>query len=95
MDSIQTVLSGVATGSGWQHIGAYVNLGAYYLVGIPASLLMGFSLNWKEKGLWSGLLIGSTVQTILLSFITAFTDWEKQAKEVRERLFDGKLSAEY
>ncbi|XP_070023550.1 protein DETOXIFICATION 9-like [Nicotiana sylvestris] len=95
LDSIQIVLSGVATGSGWQHIGAYVNLGSYYLVGIPASLLMGFSLNWKEKGLWSGLLIGSTVQTILLSFITAFTDWEKQAKEVRERLFDGKLPAEY
>nr|POE58256.1 protein detoxification 15 [Quercus suber] len=29
---------GVARGSGWQDIGAYVNLGAYYLIGVPVAL---------------------------------------------------------
>ncbi|KAG8376131.1 hypothetical protein BUALT_Bualt09G0031400 [Buddleja alternifolia] len=78
MDSLQVVLSGVARGSGWQHIGAYVNLGAYYVVGIPVALLLGFVLHLKGEGLWSGLIAGATVQSILLAVITFCTDWEKQ-----------------
>ncbi|KAI3880153.1 hypothetical protein MKX03_008188 [Papaver bracteatum] len=35
MDSLQGVLSGVARGCGWHHIGPYVNLGAFNLAGIP------------------------------------------------------------
>lgn len=70
--------AGVARGTGWQHLGAYVNLGSYYLVGIPVSLLLGLVLNFKGEGLWSGLVIGATVQSMLLMFITFRTDWEKQ-----------------
>ncbi|KZV53883.1 MATE efflux family protein 5-like [Dorcoceras hygrometricum] len=78
MDSIQATLSGVARGSGWQHLGAYVNLGAYYLVGIPVSLLLGFVWHFGGKGLWSGLIAGATVQSSLLALITFRTDWKKQ-----------------
>ncbi|OIT29489.1 PREDICTED: protein DETOXIFICATION 14-like [Nicotiana attenuata] len=94
MDGTQAVLSGVARGSGWQHIGAYVNLGAYYLVGIPVALLLGFVLHLKGKGLWIGLVAGATVQSISLSLITGFTNWEKQAIEARQRIFSGKLAVE-
>ncbi|XP_049384378.1 protein DETOXIFICATION 14-like isoform X2 [Solanum stenotomum] len=92
MDGTQAVLSGVARGSGWQHIGAYVNLGAYYLVGIPAVLLLGFVLHLKGKGLWSGLVAGTFVQSISLSLVTGFTNWEKQAIEARRRIFSEKLA---
>ncbi|KAG8384117.1 hypothetical protein BUALT_Bualt04G0085000 [Buddleja alternifolia] len=68
----------VARGSGWQHIGAYVNLGAYYLVGVPVALLLGFVWHLKGEGLWSGLLVGATIQSFSLSLITALTNWEKQ-----------------
>ncbi|CAA2996589.1 DETOXIFICATION 14-like [Olea europaea subsp. europaea] len=78
VDSLQAVLSGVARGSGWQHIGAYVNLGAYYLVGIPVALVLGFVLHLKGKGLWSGVVAGATVQSITLSLITGLTNWEDQ-----------------
>nr|XP_016509892.1 PREDICTED: protein DETOXIFICATION 8-like [Nicotiana tabacum]XP_016509893.1 PREDICTED: protein DETOXIFICATION 8-like [Nicotiana tabacum] len=91
---LNSIVSGVARGSGWQHIGVYVNSGAYYLVGIPASLLMGFVLNWRAKGMWSGIIMGSIVQTILLSIVTCLSDWEKQAKEARERLLDKKIPPE-
>ncbi|KAM7520289.1 hypothetical protein LguiB_019251 [Lonicera macranthoides] len=93
MDSLQAVLSGVARGSGWQHIGAYVNLGAYYLAGIPVALLLGFVLHLRGKGLWIGLMIGSMVQATLLSLITTSTNWEKQAEKARERIFEGKIPA--
>uniref|UniRef100_A0A9I9CCU9 Uncharacterized protein n=1 Tax=Cucumis melo TaxID=3656 RepID=A0A9I9CCU9_CUCME len=44
--NIQPVLSGVAVGAGWQAFVAYVNVGCYYLFGIPLGLLMGFALHW-------------------------------------------------
>ncbi|KAI3500166.1 hypothetical protein L1887_35983 [Cichorium endivia] len=87
-DTIQNVLSGVARGSGWQDIGAYVNLGSYYLAGIPMALVMGFVLQLKGKGLWGGLIIGSNVQCVLLTLVTCFTNWEKQATKARERIFE-------
>ncbi|EYU44602.1 hypothetical protein MIMGU_mgv1a022553mg [Erythranthe guttata] len=94
MDSLQSVLSGVARGSGWQHIGAYVNLGAYYLVGIPVALLLGFVLKLKGEGLWSGLVAGATVQSLSFCLITALTNWEKQAEEARRRIFTEKFPDE-
>ena len=68
----------VARGSGWQQIGAYVNLGAYYLLGIPVAALLGFLLRFRGKGLQIGILTGSIMQAILLAFITAFTNWQIQ-----------------
>ena len=50
-DSLIGALSGIARGGGFQEIGAYVNLGAYYLVGIPMGLLLGFHLQLRAKGL--------------------------------------------
>ncbi|XP_057809429.1 protein DETOXIFICATION 14-like isoform X1 [Salvia miltiorrhiza] len=87
MEGPQAVLSGVARGSGWQHIGAYVNLGAYYVVGIPVALLLGFVVHLNGKGLWCGLIGGATTQSILLGLITFRIDWNKQAIQARNRIF--------
>ncbi|KAG5521659.1 hypothetical protein RHGRI_034028 [Rhododendron griersonianum] len=92
MDSLQGVLSGVARGCGWQHIGAYVNLGAFYLVGIPMAATLAFWVQLRGKGLWIGIQAGAIVQTILLSIITSCTNWEKQAIKAKERLFEGRSS---
>ncbi|XP_038697385.1 protein DETOXIFICATION 14-like isoform X2 [Tripterygium wilfordii] len=85
-DSLQAVLSGVARGCGWQHIGAYINLGAFYLVGLPVGALLGFVAHLRGKGLWIGIVAGSIVQSTLLSLISVFTDWEKQATKAKERV---------
>ncbi|XP_075507315.1 protein DETOXIFICATION 14-like [Primulina tabacum] len=85
-DSLQAVISGIARGSGWQHIGAYVNLGAFYLVGIPSVVVLGFVVHLKAKGLWIGIVIASVLQSTILSLFTAFTDWQKQATKAEERV---------
>ncbi|KAH7556915.1 hypothetical protein JRO89_XS11G0011100 [Xanthoceras sorbifolium] len=59
MDSFQAVFSGVARGCGWQHIGAYINLGAFYLVGLPIGAVLGFESHLRGKGLWIGIVVGS------------------------------------
>lgn len=69
---------GIVRESGWQHIAAYVNLGSYYVVGIPISALLAFVLHLRGKGLWIGALAGSILQAVLLSLITLFTNWQKQ-----------------
>ncbi|KAF7808808.1 protein DETOXIFICATION 14-like [Senna tora] len=87
VDSLHGTLSGIVRGSGWQHIGAYVNLGSYYGLGIPIAALLGFWLRFRAKGLWIGIMIGAFCQTILLITITSCTNWEKQASNARRRLF--------
>lgn len=34
--------SGAARGCGWQKLCAFINLGAYYVVGLPSSVLFAF-----------------------------------------------------
>ncbi|KAG1368083.1 protein DETOXIFICATION 14 [Cocos nucifera] len=94
MDSLQGVLSGIARGCGWQHIGAYINLGAFYLFGIPIAVILGFPLHVGGKGLWIGILCGSTTQSVLLSLITGFTNWQQQVNMARKRIFDERLPLE-
>ncbi|TYH74654.1 hypothetical protein ES332_D05G416000v1 [Gossypium tomentosum] len=88
-DSIQVVLSGVAKGCGWQYIGAYVNLGAFYLIGLPVGIILGFVGHLNGRGLWLGIVVGSIVQTILLSLFAIFTNWEKQVAKAKERISMG------
>ncbi|PIN13559.1 putative membrane protein, predicted efflux pump [Handroanthus impetiginosus] len=76
--SLCVLMDGIARGSGWQQMAVCVNLGAYYLVGIPVALVAGFVLQLRGEGLWSGLVAGSTLKAVLLLIITSFTNWDKQ-----------------
>ncbi|ESQ28715.1 hypothetical protein EUTSA_v10018475mg [Eutrema salsugineum] len=91
MDSFLTVLSGIVRGTGWQKIGAYVNIASYYIIGIPIGLLLCFHLHFNGKGLWVGLVSGSTLQTLILSLVVGFTNWSKEAIKARERTLDEKV----
>ena len=55
-----------------------MNLGAYYVLGIPIAAMLGFWVQLRGKGLWIGIMIGAFCQTVLLSLITSCTNWEKQ-----------------
>lgn len=94
LDTLHGTLSGIARGCGWQHIGTYVNLGAYYVLGIPIAVILGFWVKLRGKGLWIGILVGAFSQTVVLSCITRCTNWEKQAIKARERLFQTSFAVE-
>ncbi|MBA0685236.1 hypothetical protein Goari_012909 [Gossypium aridum] len=61
-------------------IGAYINLGSYYIVGIPCAVLSAFVLNVGGKGLWLGLICALAAQATGLSVVTIRTNWEKQVR---------------
>ncbi|CAL5185619.1 unnamed protein product [Lathyrus oleraceus] len=86
LNSIQPVLSGVSVGAGWQSIVAYVNIGCYYIIGIPVGVVIGIVFNYKIKGIWIGMLFGTFVQTIVLIIITCKTDWKKQVEIAQKNI---------
>ncbi|KAL3002354.1 hypothetical protein AAZX31_08G049500 [Glycine max] len=88
LDALQCVLSGTARGCGWQKKGAFINLGSYYLVGIPSAILFAFVLHIGGKGLWLGIICALVVQVSCLLIITIRTDWEQEAKKVKDRVYD-------
>ncbi|CAI9116209.1 OLC1v1017301C1 [Oldenlandia corymbosa var. corymbosa] len=86
LNSIQPVLSGVAIGSGWQSLVAYVNLGCYYIIGVPLGLVMGWVFNFGVEGIWCSMIFGGTaIQTGILAIITIKRDWEKEARQAIAR----------
>ncbi|XP_023642930.1 protein DETOXIFICATION 14-like isoform X1 [Capsella rubella] len=85
-DALHAVLSGVARGSGRQDIGAYVNLAAYYLCGIPTAIILAFRFEMGGRGLWIGITVGSFVQAVLLGLIVILTNWKQEARKARGRV---------
>ncbi|KAM0001923.1 putative multi antimicrobial extrusion protein [Helianthus debilis subsp. tardiflorus] len=86
LNGIQPVLSGVAVGCGWQAFVAYVNIGCYYVVGVPLGSLLAFKFELGAKGIWSGMIGGVTMQTLILLWVTFRTDWNVEVEKARNRV---------
>ncbi|XP_004497006.1 protein DETOXIFICATION 16-like isoform X2 [Cicer arietinum] len=81
LDGFQCVLSGAGRGCGWQNVCAFINLGAYYVVGIPSSILFAFVFHIGGMGLWMGIICGLSVQGIALITLNALTNWDREARK--------------
>nr|GEX41740.1 protein DETOXIFICATION 40-like [Tanacetum cinerariifolium] len=85
----------VVVGCRCQTFVAYVNIGCYYVVGVPLGVLLAFKVNLGAKGIWSGLIGGMTLQTAILLWVTFRTDWNKDVilkKSILEDNFRGEES---
>ncbi|BAF26308.1 Os10g0345100, partial [Oryza sativa Japonica Group] len=91
IDGLHSSLSGVLTGCGKQKIGAAVNLGAFYLVGIPVAVLLAFYLHLNGMGLWLGIVCGSIIKLLVLIIVSCCIDWEKEAILAKDRVFSSSL----
>ncbi|KAK6259386.1 hypothetical protein SCA6_013860 [Theobroma cacao] len=86
LNGVQPILSGVAIGSGWQHIVAYVNLTTYYIIGLPIGCILGFKTSLGVAGIWWGMIIGVLLQTSTLIILTARTNWNTEVEKAADRL---------
>ncbi|OMO91034.1 Multi antimicrobial extrusion protein [Corchorus olitorius] len=77
IDAIQGVISGVARGSGWQHLAVWANLGTFYFIGMPIAVLLGFKFKLYVKGLWIGLICGVSCQAASLMLIAFRKRWNQ------------------
>ncbi|KAL6629515.1 hypothetical protein ACP70R_029280 [Stipagrostis hirtigluma subsp. patula] len=91
-DSLKCVLSGVVRGCGRQKAGAFINVAAYYLAGIPAAFILAFICHIGGMGLWFGVMCGLVMQMFLLLAITLCTNWNKEALKAKERVISSVVS---
>ncbi|XP_006366204.1 protein DETOXIFICATION 16-like [Solanum tuberosum] len=86
LDAHQSIFSGIARGCGCQKIGAYVNLGAFYLWGIPIGIVLAFVYHVGGKGLWLGIILAISAQVVIYSVVILRTNWDEQAKKAAVRV---------
>ncbi|KAK4489944.1 hypothetical protein RD792_000596 [Penstemon davidsonii] len=77
---IQPILSGVAVGSGWQGLVAYINIGSYYFFGVPLGIILGWYFHFGFEGIWAGMICGTMIQTLILTIIAIRFPWENEVK---------------
>lgn len=80
----QTTGCGVLRGTARPKVGAHINLGCFYLIGMPVAVALGFWTRLEFLGLWLGMLAaqGSCVVTMML--VLGRTDWEVQVQRAKE-----------
>lgn len=80
----QTTGCGVLRGSARPTVGANINLGSFYLVGMPIAILLGFVVKMGFTGFWLGLLAAQGSCAILMIYVLWTTDWNLQVSRARE-----------
>lgn len=88
----QTTGCGVLRGTARPKTGANINLGCFYLVGMPVAVALSFKLGYDFTGLWMGLLAAQASCAAAMLFVLLRTDWEEQA--ARAKLLTGKADAD-
>ncbi|XP_040999197.1 protein DETOXIFICATION 48-like [Juglans microcarpa x Juglans regia] len=80
----QTTGCGVLRGSARPTIGANINLGSFYAVGMPVAIFLGFVAKMGFPGLWFGLLAAQVSCALLMLHVLRKTDWMVQVERARE-----------
>ncbi|KAH6779034.1 MATE efflux family protein [Perilla frutescens var. hirtella] len=75
----QTVGCGVVRGTARPSTAANVNLGAFYLVGMPVAIGVGFVMGVGFCGLWIGLLSAQVCCAGLMLYVVGTTNWGYEA----------------
>lgn len=80
----QTTGCGVLRGTARPKLGANINLGCFYLVGMPVAIWLSFYVGFDFRGLWLGLLAAQGSCAITMLLVLLRTDWEKQAQRAKD-----------
>ncbi|KAH3680037.1 hypothetical protein WICMUC_000574 [Wickerhamomyces mucosus] len=86
IDCLNSTSAGCLRGQGLQKIGGYINIFAFYVMGLPVSYLLTFVYDFSLVGLWLGITIGlSTI--FILQCLTVFwiSDWDKILQDAQKR----------
>jgi MATE family multidrug resistance protein len=67
-DGIQVVGLGALRGMADVKVPTVVTLVAYWVIGLPLGYILAFVLDFQEKGIWYGLLIGLSVTGVMLLY---------------------------
>lgn len=65
---------------------ALINTGCYYVFGLPLGALLGYKFHLGVRGIWTGMLAGCLLQTIILMVNVFRTNWTKEVMQTKKRM---------
>lgn len=77
-DGLQVVATGIMRGAGDTHTTMYINLVAYWVIGLPLGALLAFRFGLGVHGLWVGLSVG-----LMLAGGVLLAAWRRKARSLR------------
>ncbi|XP_019200142.1 PREDICTED: protein DETOXIFICATION 49-like [Ipomoea nil] len=80
----QTTGCGVLRGTARPKTGANINLGCFYLVGMPVAVGLSFFGGFDFKGLWMGLFAAQASCMVTMLIVLLQTDWEVEAQRAEK-----------
>ncbi|KPI34825.1 putative transporter [Cyphellophora attinorum] len=85
-DALLAISNGLLRGLGRQSIGGWVNLGVYYIFGLPLSFFLTFGPPKLElQGLWVGPTLGLGLGAFMMWLYMKTANWEKCVEDARAR----------
>ncbi|KAI4347504.1 hypothetical protein L6164_008314 [Bauhinia variegata] len=90
----QTTGCGVLRGTARPKVGANINLGCFYLVGMPVAIWLGFFAGFDFQGLWYGLLAAQGTCAVTMLVVLSQTDWELEAQRAKKLTGTGEVHAD-
>ncbi|CCE63318.1 hypothetical protein TPHA_0E02260 [Tetrapisispora phaffii CBS 4417] len=75
-DAFNASTAGCLRGQGRQKIGGYINLFAFYCVGIPLSYILAFKFGFGIIGLWSGITCALFTMSIFQGYAVFHVNWK-------------------
>ncbi|KAG3018675.1 hypothetical protein JG687_00009741 [Phytophthora cactorum] len=84
-DAVNAVMQGVLRGTGRLSLGAYINLVAYFVLGLPIGAYLAFGMEMGVEGMWLGLTVGIFFGCVVSFVKICETDWKGMADDARVR----------
>ncbi|KAG0257282.1 hypothetical protein BG011_004049 [Mortierella polycephala] len=84
-DGIAGVGGGVLRGVGLQHLGAYLNVIAYYLLAFPLGYFLAFKFGYGLLGLWHSLCVALWLVGLGELWVIFKTDWPAEVQKCKAR----------
>ncbi len=66
-DGVQAIAAGALRGAGDVRFSFVTNVVAYWAIGLPIALALGFTAGWGAAGLWWGLTVGLVLVSVVLT----------------------------
>ncbi|KAI5805105.1 mate-domain-containing protein [Geopyxis carbonaria] len=88
-DGLNGSCGGALRGMGRQHVGAAVNVGAYYAAALPGGIWLAFWRGWGLEGLWVGQCCALFVVGLAEWTLVGCSDWREQVVGAFGRMDEG------
>lgn len=84
-DAFNASTAGCLRGQGRQRIGGYINMFAFYCLGVPMAYLLAFNFNLGVGGLWIGITSALVVMSFCQGYAVFHCDWHDIINAAKSR----------